>query len=538
MMVVIIILGVISSIAYPMLFMNQKITTQQIKESAKRNDIRSIESFLKDDLRNCSDFVQGQPEDEFLYKVNLCSSEQVEYVKNQDELGSYFISRSIGSEKIDFRDIKNIELSNPGNSKLIDVKIHTTDNNDEDYLHELKIARWEWEVKKKGGPGGIYDFIVNENLYVMGSGFWFGGGTVDGEGATILIRKDVNSEDLNSNPMINVSNILIDGNLQIKGSESLGNESTRGEIIISKDATLASNGSIYGDLYVKGNLTISNTIKILGSVYVGGNLNITNGARIDQDLFVGGDLDISNGATIKGKTNVVGKFDYSNGIFNDDIFIGGNFNIINTGSIKKNVFVNGSVNVTGNYTGFSESSKVYHFGDVSFPGALYSQKSKFIKVVDLTTIDTVEIKPIPTYGIPKPRSSDWYLANGYTKNGGLADNAKIFSDSTATYNLGVAGANYENVVVVSINGDINIDIGNWGGNASQISGVFYAPNGKITIKAKSLEGLAIGKNGLQTIGGSVTMEFIGLGEYTGVDKIFASENEYPFLNEMYPATGD
>jgi type II secretory pathway pseudopilin PulG len=63
MLVVLIILGVISSIAYPMLFMNEKITSREIKESAKRNDIRSIESFLKDDLRNCSNFNLGQPED-------------------------------------------------------------------------------------------------------------------------------------------------------------------------------------------------------------------------------------------------------------------------------------------------------------------------------------------------------------------------------------------------------------------------------------------------------------------------------------------
>jgi hypothetical protein len=81
-----------------------------------------------------------------LYRVSLSSLDQVEYIKNQDDKGFYYISRLRGSEKIDFRDINNIELISSVNNKLIDVKIFTRDNNEGEYLHELKVARWEWEI--------------------------------------------------------------------------------------------------------------------------------------------------------------------------------------------------------------------------------------------------------------------------------------------------------------------------------------------------------------------------------------------------------
>ena len=465
MLVVLIILGVISSIAYPMLFMNEKITNREIKESAKRNDIRSIESFLKDDLRNCSSFNSGEPEDGYLYRVSLSSFDQVEYIKNQDDKGSYYISRSRGSEKIDFRDIKNIELISSENNKLIDVKIFTTNNNEGEYLHELKVARWEWEVMKSGGSEEIYDFILNENLYIMGSGFWFAGNSVEGPGATILLRKDLLPGDFNGAAKINVSNIFIEGDIgdfdekgdptaPIAQSVVIGSQVNPGDIIIDGNVFLAGSARIYGN-----------------NVYISGNVNLSaSGAIIANNIYIRGNLEIIGG----GNEKIVDK-----------------------------------VYLEGTYTS-SGYSFVPNFqeGEVLFPG-------------------------VPEFGLPKPRSSDWYLANGYTKNGVLANNAKIFSDSTSTYNLGVAGRNYYNVVVVSINGDINIDIGNWGGDASQISGVFYAPNGKITIKGKSLEGLVIARDGLVYSNGGTTMKFVGLDEYTGTDKIFASANDYPFLNEMY-----
>lgn len=468
MMVVIIILGVISSIAYPMLFMNQKITTQQIKESAKRNDIRSIESFLKDDLRNCKNVVESGPPETYEYKINLNSTEEILYKRLQDDQGRYYISRQRGTEVIDFKDIVDIDLEKePRNNNLYNAQITSTDDKGDPYLHELKIARWEWEVKKKGGPGGIYDFILNENLYIMGSGFWFEGNSVEGPGATILIRKDLLSDDLNDNAKINVSNIYIKGNIgeidekgapksSIGGSIVIGSQDNPGDIIIDGNVYLAGNARIYGD-----------------NVYVSGEVNLlASGAIIANNIYIIGDLDIVGGSNQK----IIDK-----------------------------------VYLFGKYTS-SGYSHVPNFqaGEVLFPG-------------------------VPEIGLPKPRDVEWYRSMGYIEDGPLSNGVKIFTNKEAAYNLGVAGRNYYNVVVVSLNGDINIDIGNWGGDASQISGVFYAPKGKITIDGKRLEGLVIARDGLDYTNGGTTMKFVGLDDYTGPepDKIFTSENDYPFLNEMY-----
>ncbi len=484
MMVVIIILGVISSIAYPMLFMNQKITIQQIKESAKRNDIRSIESFLKDDLRNCSDFVQGQPEDEFLYKVNLCSSEQVEYVKNQDELGSYFISRSIGSEKIDFRDIKNIELSNPGNSKLIDVKIHTTDNNDEDYLHELKIARWEWEVKKNTTLP-FYSFLLDENLFVFGAGFSVAGNLVNALDSTIFITGDISSSDMNGGADLSISNIIVDGDFTIGAGHSIG--------VNWEDEEVDP-----GYINVSGDLNVGGGANVYGNIYVHGDLNHTNGTIYAEKIIVAGDAYLSDGATING-----------------ELYVLGNLNLT-TGTLEDNAYVNKNVSVLDWFSFDNKmTNKVYYLGNVSYYNQYYTYKNRFIKE---TVISFPQLMPIPNVEIPTPRDTSWYSTKGYIEDGYLEDNVKIIS--TNTLNRSTTNEDAKNMIIVSLEGDINLS-SNW----NEMSGLLYAPQGKITLNGiSSFEGIAIAKNGVfYSTDGS---EFV----FIYIKDLIPDENDFPFLN--------
>lgn len=680
MMVVIIILGVISSIAYPMLFMNQKITTQQIKESAKRNDIRSIESFLKDDLRNCKNVVESGPPETYEYKINLNSTEEILYKRLQDDQGRYYISRQRGTEVIDFKDIVDIDLEKEqGNNNLYNAQITSTDDKGNPYLHELKIARWEWEVKKKGGPGGFYEFLKTENLFVFGSYFNMSGSSVSGVNATIFITGDVNSGSFNGGSELNISNFFVGGNFSIAGGQLAGidwekEEVEIGNLVINKNLNMDSGKSIFGNLYVhenlyqtngninseiimvkkdavfdgtnvttkkmivngtlkhtnnefiseevlvKGNfiksggnfsteklhvygnfnhnnnnMTVSDELYIKGNatidanliankIYIEGTLTQTNGTITANEIVILGDATFLN-ANVSGDIIIHGEFTLGNGtvnadrlivketgtvtggkiesevyMFEDLYFSGGELNKIiyvgrdfiwgNNGSISDNVYVERNVNVN---TWGQPSKNVFYKNNVVFLHQYYSAKNKFIKNIflnpigtsltitprnfseELTKISEPEFLVIPKITMPKPRDAEWYRSAGYIENGALSDGVKIFTDNVGTYNLGVAGANYENVVVVSLKGDINIDLANYNDGGSQLSGVFYAPEGKITIKANNLEGLVLAKNGLEYPQGGTTMKFVGLDDYTGPepDKIFTSENDYPFLNEMY-----
>lgn len=461
MMVVIIILGVISSIAYPMLFMNQKITTQQIKESAKRNDIRSIESFLKDDLRNCKNVVESGPPETYEYKINLNSTEEILYKRLQDDQGRFYISRQRGTEVIDFKDIVDIDLEKePRNNNLYNAQITSTDDKGDPYLHELKIARWEWEVKKKGGNIlGPY-----EDMFLLGSAFSVTAGNISGNGAAILIRADISKEDLNSNPTIGVSDIYIEGNLgtnstndSIGGSIVFGNQENPGEIIIDGNVNLSGGAIIYGD-----------------NIYISGDVNLSGGAKIvANNIFILKDLDIGGGTEIIGNVYLLGEYTSK-----------GNPPIPN----------------------FAD-------GDVLFPG-------------------------VPAITIPNARTKDWYIAEGYLENGILESKNKIVSigDYDFRHSYWPITGPYDDVVVVSLNGNIVIDLK----NSNTLSGVFFAPKGSISFKNIdyneasdfSFEGLAIAKNGVYfggDSGGHInSIKFKSAEDYTGESKIFENSSKYPF----------
>lgn len=463
-----------------MLFMNQKITTQQIKESAKRNDIRNIESFLKDDLRNCKNVVESGPPETYEYRINLNSTEEILYKRLQDDQGRYYISRQRGTEIIDFKDIVDIDLEKEhGNNNLYNAQITSTDDKGNPYLHELKIARWEWKVKKKDGPGGIYDFIVNENLYIMGSGFWFEGSSVEGPGATILVRKSLLPGDLNGSAKINVSNIYIEGD--IGGLDKKGKPSPIAESIF------IGSQSNPGDIIIDGNVFLAGSARIFGNnVYVSGNVNLSgSGAIIANNIYIRGNLEIIGG----GSEKII-----------DKVYLAGTYNS----------------------SGYSFVPN-FQEGEVLFPG-------------------------VPEIGLPKPRDIEWYRSMGYIENGTLESNTKIISvgDYDFSHSYWPITGPYNDVVVVSLNGDITIDLK----SSNPLSGIFYAPKGSIYFNNInysedydfSVEGLAIAKNGVSAGGKSLgyinTIKFKSIEEYTGEGKIFASANDYPFLNEMYSVSGD
>ena len=74
-----------------------------------------------------------------------------------------------------------------------------------------------------------------------------------------------------------------------------------------------------------------------------------------------------------------------------------------------------------------------------------------------------------------------------------------------------------NVVIVANNGDISIT-----GNEQLVTGVFFAPKGKVIFGGNSLEGVVIARDGFFIESGWATVTFKNIEEY------IANPEDYPF----------
>ena len=302
MITVVIILGIISAVAYPMIFMNERILNRQIKESATRNDVRGLENFLKDDLRNSKDvgirLIDDNDSDLYSYTLIVADTGASEIIYKREKRAddSLYLVRQKDNQKIDFTDVKGLEIDkDTNNSRLIDVKITTLDDRGEELKHEFKVARWQWLMAKEESsqPGGVIDFIVNENVFVMGTKLEFGGIEVLGPGATILIGGDVGTGII-QNPHLRVSNIFIGGDLLLKGSESIGRDANSGEIRISKDVNMSGSSIMWGkNIYINGNVDLTGSARIIAeNIYIFGNLDKSWASNLTGNLFVQGNMNI------------------------------------------------------------------------------------------------------------------------------------------------------------------------------------------------------------------------------------------------------
>lgn len=135
----------------------------------------------------------------------------------------------------------------------IDVPLFATEPEEEDY----------------------YDIIRNENVFVASQNFEFAGSTINGTNSTMLIKGDLLGSKINGGSLINVSNIYVDGNINVDGgSAGLGSQTHPGVIVVSGNLNLW-NGTrpIYGNVYVDGNMRLKDGI-LNGNAYVNKNLEL------------------------------------------------------------------------------------------------------------------------------------------------------------------------------------------------------------------------------------------------------------------------
>jgi prepilin-type N-terminal cleavage/methylation domain-containing protein len=256
-------------------------------------------------------------------------------------------------------------------------------------------------------------------------------------------------------------------------------------------------------MVIKGNLTATDfnggSYINVSNIYIDGNFQFQgNGLGSSTNpgyIYVDGDLDLWNGGTygVYGDVYVAGNLRLKDAHIHGDIYVGCNN-------------VGGNVEL-GCTPALDSGSNIYYTGTLTKPNNYDTTiTSKCIKK------STVASFVMPAYPIPSLKSDAWYAEQKYVSGGSLVSGIKIFTNSYSFSN----SATYINVVIVS-KGDINLS----GGNL-KLTGVLFAPNGKVTFDGSSFEGVVIAKNGFLVTSGGSTVTFKNISNY------IPNISNYPF----------
>jgi PKD repeat protein len=302
-----------------------------------------------------------------------------------------------------------------------------------------------------------------------------------------------------------------------------------GSNTVSETSYITVTGSSFANFIVNQNVFVygsqlnfaGNTVNGPGAtIVITGPLSVSTlqgGASLAvSTIYVNGDTDFSNAggqtlgsASSPGVIYVNGNMNIGSGMGNvyGNVYIAKSLTL-SGGQIHGSMYVNGDL--TLGYTPTLDStSYIYYTGSLSYPQG-YSQ-AILAKCINVASVPAVTM---PSQTIAPPQSAAWYAARGYVSGGTLTSNMKIFASS---YSSNSWGSSASNVVIVASNGDITLNQG-----YGAITGVLYAPNGKVTFSGNSFTGVVIASNGFYVTSGGTTVTFTNLASY------FSSPDDYPF----------
>ncbi|MEN6396208.1 MAG: PKD domain-containing protein [Methanoregula sp.] len=275
---------------------------------------------------------------------------------------------------------------------------------------------------------------------------------------------------------------------------------------------------VYGSkLYFQGNQVIGpgSTIILTGTSLTTGDFN--GGALVAvTNIYIDGDVALDGGSaswgssTVPGGIYVNGDLTFMSGGRNiyGNVYVAGNFNAKDT-KIHGNVYVNGDVTLGWTPT-LDPDSRIYYTGVLTVPA--YYDSGILAKCIHVSSVPGFTMPSLP---IPPTKSSDWYTSRGYVSSGSLASNLKIFADSYSSTSYVPTATN---VTIVASNGDITLT----GLGGSGVTGVLFAPKGKVTFSGAYFTGVVIARDGFYVTSGGTTVIFQNLADY------YSSSNDYPF----------
>jgi len=230
-----------------------------------------------------------------------------------------------------------------------------------------------------------------------------------------------------------------------------------------------------------------------------------------QIFIIGGDVELDGGSASLGSSTdpgiifIDGDLELWSGgrhIYGD-VYVDGNFELKDA-RIHGNVYVQGDVEL-GWTPWLSDDSRIYYTGDLNHPDSFHT--SILEKCIHVNTIEEApgfdDSLQMPDFGIPVPRSDDWYDDKGYISSGILVDGLKIFADSYVSNSWRPTA---ENVVIVAENGDISIT----GMGGSGLTGVLFAPYGRVTFNGGFFQGTVIARDGFFVTSGGTNVTFINI----------------------------
>jgi len=280
---------------------------------------------------------------------------------------------------------------------------------------------------------------------------------------------------------------------------------------------------VYGTkLYLAGNNVYGDdaTIVITSPLYSN---TLNGGAFISVTyIYIDGDVTINTGSTsmgcesTPGNINITGNL-YLNGGSRDiygDVYVAKNL-VLENDRIHGNMYINGDVDLEWGVPTLDSGKYIYYTGTLTHP-ASYDQAflNRCIKVA------SVPDAAMPDLEMPSLKPDTWYQDQGYSTSTSsqMSNNLKIIADSfTSSDSWDTPGVS--NIVIIARTGDITLTNFNM---HYPVTGVLFAPNGKVTFNGASFEGVVLARDGFYVTSGGTSITFTNLATY------FSDPNDYPF----------
>lgn len=287
------------------------------------------------------------------------------------------------------------------------------------------------------------------------------------------------------------------------------------------DFLIKENVFIYGSKYsFSGNSTngANGKMIILGNINSaelnGGAMSNVSNLEVKGSIFLDGGSAGLGSEISPGTIIIQGSFTTWSGTrqIYGDVFVNGDFRIKDA-KIYGNVYVDGNVEI-GWTPSLSENSFVYYTGTLTFPKDMSTSiTDKFKKV------ESIPKKTVSDIIKPNLKPEEWFSKNSYTSSLKDEANNKIFvKDFNFQWNGWQPSAVvFKNLVVVS-EGDISLT-NVWN---QTVTGVLYAPNGKVTFNGTKFEGVIISRDGVFVTSGGT---FVNLRK---ISEFFPTKESAPF----------
>jgi len=341
-------------------------------------------------------------------------------------------------------------------------------------------TQWQWDINNDG----VIDYTDQNPLHTYTTA-----GTYS---VNLIVSNSGGSNNLLKPGYITVTeesgiNDFIDENVFVYGNKL----DFQGDIINGPGATVIINGGLD-----TSNTNLGSSIAVT-RIYIDGNVNLNSGSAglgsssNPGTICINGDLALGSG-----QRHIYG-----------DVYVAGDFSLKDA-IIHDKVYVNGDVTLEWTPT-LDDDARIYYTGNLYHPSDY--PEGILDKCIPQTSVPGCVI---PDLTLPPVKSQSWYDTNGYVSSGALTSNLKIFADS---YSSTSWESSAYNVVIIARNGDITLS----GLGSSGVTGVLYAPKGRVTFNGAFFNGVVLTRDGFFVTSGGTDITFSNFENY------FSSPDDYP-----------